>query len=55
MFSSFAVSIVNREGNEAAHFCAKSASRSSPECAWKESFPPGLMGIALKDCNPASE
>jgi hypothetical protein len=55
MFSSFVVSFVNREGIEAAHLCAKLASRSSPECVWKEYFPPGLMGIALKDCNPAYE
>jgi hypothetical protein len=32
VFTSFDISFVNREGNEAAHRCAKLASRSSPRC-----------------------
>jgi ribonuclease HI len=33
-FNSFSVSFVNREGNEAAHVCAKLASEASRECEW---------------------
>jgi hypothetical protein len=48
VFTSFDISFVNREGNEAAHRCAKLASRSSPRCVWSESFPSDLLRIAHK-------
>jgi hypothetical protein len=48
-FSCFYISFVNREGNEAAHFCAKLASQASPVCEWLEAFPSGLVGISNKD------
>jgi hypothetical protein len=55
VFLSFDISFVNRESNEAAHFYAKLALRSSSECVWNESFPLGQKGIAQNDCNPASD
>jgi hypothetical protein len=54
-FSCFQFSFVNREGNEAAHLCAKLCSESSPNCLWPEAFPVGLLGIAEVDWNPASD
>lgn len=53
-FTHFRISFVHREGNEAAHFCAKLCSISSPIRSWAEAFPTGLMGIAEADCNPAA-
>jgi hypothetical protein len=52
-FNSFLVSFVNREGNEAAHFCAKLSSESLRELFWADAFPLELLGIAEADCNPA--
>ena len=51
-FVQFHISFVNREGNEAAHFCAKLSSESNRANFWAEAFPLGLMGIAEADCNP---
>lgn len=51
-FISFQVSFVNREGNEAAHFCAKLSSASSRELIWSGAFPLVLMGITDTHCNP---
>jgi hypothetical protein len=41
-FTSISISFVHREGNEAAHCCAKFASETSPECVWSDSFLRGL-------------
>jgi hypothetical protein len=54
-FTSFCVSFVNREGNEATHFCAKLASNSSQVGVWSDSFPTGIGEIALNDCKPVAE
>ncbi|KAF8754851.1 hypothetical protein HU200_011388 [Digitaria exilis] len=52
-FDLFLISFVNREGNEAAHFCAKLTSEANRDALWTEAFPIGLMGIADADCIPA--
>jgi ribonuclease HI len=52
-FVLFRVSFVNREGNEAANFCAKQTSASNRELSWADAFPLNLLGIAEADCNPA--
>jgi hypothetical protein len=54
-FISFSISFVNREGNEAAHVCAKLSSAAYPECVWSENFPVVLIGRVEDDCNPAME
>jgi hypothetical protein len=54
-FTSFGVSFVHREGNEAAHFCATLASEASPVCVWSDSFPARIVEIALNDCTPIVE
>ena len=43
-FVQFHISFVNREGNEAAHFCAKLTSESNRANFWAEAFPLGFMG-----------
>ena len=43
-FVQFHISFVNREGNEAAHFCAKLSSESNRANFWAEAFPLGFMG-----------
>jgi hypothetical protein len=54
-FTSFSVSFVHREGNEAAHCCATLASEVSPVRVWSNSFPTRIMEIALNDCTPVFE
>jgi ribonuclease HI len=54
-FSSFKISFVKREGNEAAQHCAKLLPLSIPECVWTEAFPASLLEKAISDCNLASE
>jgi hypothetical protein len=54
-FTSFSIAFVHREGNEAAHCCAKFASETSPECVWSDSFPARILEIALNDCTPVVE
>jgi ribonuclease HI len=55
VFSSISFSFVRREGNGAAHQCAKLLPLSIPECVWSEGFPALLVGTAENDCNLASE
>jgi ribonuclease HI len=55
VFSSISFSFVRREGNGAAHQCAKLLPLSIPECVWSDGFPALLVGTAENDCNLASE
>jgi hypothetical protein len=55
VFTSFAISFVKREGNKAAHVCAKLASVTNWECVWCENFPRMLLREVENDCNPATE
>jgi ribonuclease HI len=50
-FASFICAHVNREGNEAAHLCARRPSASSPVISWVGDLPNWLMEVANKDCN----
>jgi hypothetical protein len=52
VFDSFNISFVKREGNVAAHTCAKLLPLSAQACTWTEAFPAALLGIASSDCNP---
>ena len=53
-FASFICTHVNREGNEAAHLCARRPSASSPVMSWVGDLPNWLMEVANKDCNVES-
>jgi ribonuclease HI len=50
-FISFTCSHVNREGNEAAHLCARMPSMSSPTLSWIGDLPNWLREAANRDCN----
>jgi hypothetical protein len=54
-FDSFNISFVKRDGNKAAHTCAKLLLLSAQACTWTEAFPTVLLGIASSDCNPVLE
>jgi ribonuclease HI len=47
----FCIYVIGREGNEAAHRCAKMASVSSPSHSWLGYAPWWLWEIVLRDCN----
>jgi ribonuclease HI len=53
MFSSFKLLYVSRLANEAAHSCARKATRVRRRCLWINYNPPFLVDILYKDCNPA--
>jgi hypothetical protein len=50
-FLGFRVSVIGREGNGAAHACAKIASLSSPTPSWLGYTPLWLQEAVLRDCN----
>jgi hypothetical protein len=54
-FTSFIISFVNLDGNEAAHVCVKPSSVINRECVWLENFPVVLVGRVEDDCNPTME
>lgn len=51
-FSSFKLLFANRQANEAAHLCARRASRVRRRCLWVNYIPPFLLASLAKDCSP---
>jgi hypothetical protein len=51
MLDDFRISVIGRDGNKAAHTCAKMASVSSPSHSWLGCTPPWLRESVLRDCN----
>ncbi|XWS28401.1 hypothetical protein CRYUN_Cryun25bG0065600 [Craigia yunnanensis] len=52
IFQSCSVSHVNRSANAMAHSLAKLALETNNDLYWIEDFPPVVLAIVAKDCNP---
>jgi hypothetical protein len=51
-FTSCSIVFVGREGNQAAHLCARHASSDRKRCIWINYNPAFLHDILRNDCNP---